>query len=498
MFANPMKSAAGSLVTCLGCLSLSISGCSRADSPAVVDAPRRYRPTVVTAEYQATDALHDPVQFAVYTEETSSSDAETGVRNPCSDWPRPQLALVLTGRQHGYIEPCGCTGLENAKGGLSRRHSLVRQLQARGWDVVLLDVGNQVRRFGKQAEIKFQTTISSLRTIGYDAIGFGPDDLRLSIGELAAAVMGDGDGRGPFVCANVNVFGENKPYVVLERSGIRIGVTGILGTREQSEISSDEIELTDPFRSLERVVPEMLAKKCNLYVLLAHTSLEESRELARRFPQFGIVATAGGAGEPTMEPETLNGSRARLIQVGTKGMYVGVVGLFPKDSTPLRYERVSLDARFPDSPEMLDAFALYQKQLENLGFKGLGIRPVKHSSRQGTYVGHEVCGECHTKAYEIFENTPHFHATDSISDPTERSSIPRHHDPECVSCHVTGWDPQGYFPYVSGYWGLEESRCCTVMAARTATAPDRNMPRRKTATSTSPMSSSRRCKRKCG
>ena len=27
-------------------------------------------------------------------------------------WPKPRLALVITGRQEGYFEPCGCAGLE--------------------------------------------------------------------------------------------------------------------------------------------------------------------------------------------------------------------------------------------------------------------------------------------------------------------------------------------------------------------------------------------------
>ena len=282
MIPDSSKTAASIWRMGLGCLVLWAGGCSREQPVADVRSPQS--PRVMTAEHLADPIEGDPIQFAVYTEESAPSDDTTRHEDICGDWPRPQLALLLTGRQHGYIEPCGCTGLDNAKGGLSRRHSLSRQLRDRGWDVIILDVGNQVRRFGKQAEIKFQTTIRSLRTMGYDAIGFGPDDLRLSIGELAAAVMGDGDGRGPFVCANVNVFGENKPYIVLERSGILVGITAILGTEQQREISSDEIEMTNPFEALERIVPEMMAKKCNLYVLLAHTSLEETRELSTEIP----------------------------------------------------------------------------------------------------------------------------------------------------------------------------------------------------------------------
>ena len=48
-------------------------------------------------------------------------------------WEVPAAALLLTGEQHGYFEPCGCT--LGQSGGMTRRASLVRQLEARGWKV---------------------------------------------------------------------------------------------------------------------------------------------------------------------------------------------------------------------------------------------------------------------------------------------------------------------------------------------------------------------------
>ena len=57
-----------------------------------------------------------------------------------SDWQQPQVTLFVTGRQHGYIEPCGCTGLENQKGGLMRRHSVQKVLLERGWDLSLIHI----------------------------------------------------------------------------------------------------------------------------------------------------------------------------------------------------------------------------------------------------------------------------------------------------------------------------------------------------------------------
>jgi hypothetical protein len=137
-------------------------------------------------------------------------------------------------------------------------------------------------------------------------------------------------------------------------------------------------------------------------------------------------------------------------------MYVGVIGVFDDATDRLRYQRVPLDDRFPDSPDMLALLASYQDQLKEAGFEGLELRPIPHPGGR-TFVGAQVCGECHTTAYSVWEKTPHAHALDSLTHPGERSEIPRHHDPECLSCHVTGWNPQKYYPYKSGYLSLKDT-----------------------------------------
>src|SRR5690606_27360859 len=45
------------------------------------------------------------------------------------DWPKPDVALVFTGEQMGFLEPCGCAGLENQKGGYMRRFTMLKQLR---------------------------------------------------------------------------------------------------------------------------------------------------------------------------------------------------------------------------------------------------------------------------------------------------------------------------------------------------------------------------------
>ncbi len=389
---------------------------------------------------------------------SAEKEPAAGPRPEFEGWTKPQVALVLTGRQHGYIEPCGCTGLTNQKGGLARRHALVQSLRAKGWEVIPLDLGDQVRRIGAQAAIKFQSTIDAFRIIGYQTVGFGPDDLRISLGELIAAMATSTNEQGQsdlFVCANANPAGFVSAQRVIEAGDMRIGVTSVLGEQELQKVTHEEIVKTPPVTALKQAVQQLKAARCNLYVLLAHASLEESAKLAQACPEIDLVVTAGGEGEPAYRPQPIAGSKAVMIQVGTKGMHVGVVGVFDDPQQRIRYQRIALDARFQDSQEMLDILGSYQQKLQELGLQGLGLRPVPHPV--GKFVGSETCGDCHTQANAKWEETGHHHATETLVHPGERSEVPRHHDPECLSCHVVGWNPQGYFPYETGYLDLEKS-----------------------------------------
>ena len=375
------------------------------------------------------------------------------------NWPKPQALLFITGQQHGYIEPCGCTGLENQKGGLNRRDTLLTQLRKRDWDVVPMDVGNFERRTGVQAELKLQTTIKALTEMGYKAATLGVDDLRLSSQELLALTASEGKTQTPFISANAYILVEDyMPKLrIIETGGRKIGVTAALGDGFAKELAtSTDIIIAPAAAALKKVMADMEAAKCDYKVLLSHATLAESRKFAAEIPGFDLVVSAGDYPEPDFMLEQVEGSQSQLVQVGNKGMFTAIVGLYP-DGKPVRYQRVALSAQFEDSPRMMKLFGDYQKQLEQKGFDGLRI-PVQMLEDDLKFVGSESCGECHTKAFEVWKNSEHFTATESlVKPPNSRSMIPRHFDPECLSCHVTGWNPQRYYPYSSGFASLEKT-----------------------------------------
>lgn len=375
------------------------------------------------------------------------------------DWPKPAAAIVVTGELWGYIEPCGCAGLENQKGGVSRRHTFLRSLAEQGWPLVPIDVGGQTKRLGEQAEIKFQKTVEALKTIGYKAVGWGPQDLRLtaSVIELAAAIDGQ---SSPFVSANVSLAGIEVPiekrYRILAVGKRRIGITSVLVDDLKSAVNNDQIAIAPVEPSLAAVVPKLKAGS-DYRILLCYGTPEQSMRLATRFTDFNLIVTAGGADEPTNQAMRVSGTSTQFVEVGHKGMYAVVIGLFDDPKKPMRYQRVPLDARFVDSPEMKALKVAYQQELQIRGWAGLGVAAKSHprvaddKDPRGRFVGSQRCGECHTKAYKSWLETPHAHATDTLVD----LKPARQFDPECISCHATGWNPQEYFPYHSGFTSVE-------------------------------------------
>ena len=369
-------------------------------------------------------------------------------------WPKPKLALLISGRQDGYLEPCGCAGLDRMKGGLSRRHSLVRELrQKRGWEVVGMDVGGMVKGYGRQAELKFQITVNAFRQMGYRAIGLGKSDLKNRATELLSVVAGE---ESPFHSANVGVFGFDSGFTntskIVEAASLKLGITSVLGTSWQHEVNGSDIELADPEVKLAEILPDL--KNCDMLILLAHATTNESETLAKRFPEFDIVVTAGGADEPPEQVAKV-GEDTLLVEVGTKGMNVIVLGLYDDPETPYRYQRVPLDSRFAESADMRDLMTQYQAQLRRDGFAGLGIRKKPHYQSEilGRFVGSKKCESCHEDSYKTWKKTGHAKAFETLVG----APVPRQFDPECISCHVVGWEPNKHFPYESGFWSLAET-----------------------------------------
>jgi hypothetical protein len=393
------------------------------------------------------------------------------------DWTEPQVALVLSGEQHGHLEPCGCS--ERQAGGLSRRADLVRQLHEKGWPVVGLDVGGTLKRTRRQSLLKFDVTREILSDMGYRGLALGVEELKLGTLPLFEAYSQSNVKSGfdlPFLAANVTFFdspdlGTPLDERILEAGGLKIGVTAVFGNSYRGEIvNADpaELRIDDPQAALPEVLNRLKAQQADILVLLAHAKPDESAALARAFPDFDLVVTAGGPEDPDGIPEMIG--RTMLLRVGTKGKNVGVVGIYREERAKptFRFEVVELDRfRFRHAPGVDERMRAYQSQLASEFLAKVEPTVPHERGADLEFTGAERCSKCHTKAYSIWSKTRHAHAYESLTvawaktaeDPTiaERMRMDRFYDPECLCCHTTGWDPQEVVRYNTGFVSLDET-----------------------------------------
>src|SRR6478672_4981901 len=205
------------------------------------------------------------------------------------DWPKPDVALVFTGEQDGYLEPCGCAGLENQKGGLKRRFTFLKQLREKGWNVVAMDLGGQEVRTGVQALRKVDFTYSALMKMGYAVVGYGPGELKLGT-DLTQIVINLNEATNPLISANVSLSnftgGSKELYKIVDVGGMRIGITTVLGKKEiAGRKMIGDFALLDPNQAIPRFRAELRDKKCDHLILLANAEPKETKDLAQRFPE---------------------------------------------------------------------------------------------------------------------------------------------------------------------------------------------------------------------
>ena len=383
-------------------------------------------------------------------------------------WDTPQVALVLSGLLNGYIEPCGCAGMDRMKGWLSRRHTLFAELAEKNWPVVAVDTGLITNGFGIQEELKFDMAVNAFRLMGYDAIGLSNNELRFPADVLLTyTVPANTHERSLFVSANVGVYGFTDlytlPFKTIEVNGLRFCVTSVVFP-DPSIDRDDNIKVEDPAKRLGIVLPRIEKEECDHNILIIHGTEDQAMELAEQFPQFDIILSGDSPAEPPAEPK-ITSKGQYLIEVGEKGKFLIVLGFYP-DSTAPRYQRLALDSRFKRSEDIHSLMIGYQGILKEIittrGYKGLGLGLIDapEAAVQGGYVGSRKCQSCHEESYRTWTQNRHSRAWDSLSTvpPTADSADPpRDFDPECISCHVVGWQHRENFPYKGGFVDIEKT-----------------------------------------
>ncbi|GAB6988452.1 bifunctional metallophosphatase/5'-nucleotidase [Paenibacillus pini] len=197
--------------------------------------------------------------------------------------------------------------------------------QAKGSPLLVLDIGDHMDRAAVETEGTMgAVNVDILNLSGYDAVTIGNNEgLTLTPEVLSNTYAGL---MAPIICSNIieQTSGEPpcwmKPNAILERDGIRIGITGATAPYDTFYQLIGWSSL-DPLESIRTQV-EWLRPQVDIVIVLSHLGLTTDEGLAENVP--GIDLILGGHTHHLLEEPLLIG-QTTVCGAGKFGQYVGKV-----------------------------------------------------------------------------------------------------------------------------------------------------------------------------
>jgi 2',3'-cyclic-nucleotide 2'-phosphodiesterase (5'-nucleotidase family) len=228
-------------------------------------------------------------------------------------------------------------------GGFAELSSVADSVRACRRDVLMLDAGDVMTGNPITERIYHNASGGALfemmNMMGYDVWCPGNHDLDISQDNLRALVS---IARFPTVSANLvndrlEFLPGNRPYVILERGGIRIGIIGIMSQELSSLVNQNNLvglRVLSPVETLQRYIDE-LDPKTDLLIALTHQGANEDSALVTEV--HGLDVIVGGHSHTRLKkPKLVND--VIIVQTGSGTENLGVLELTVADDHVVKYD----------------------------------------------------------------------------------------------------------------------------------------------------------------
>ncbi|HQW68462.1 MAG TPA: metallophosphatase [Flavobacterium sp.] len=257
---------------------------------------------------------------------------------------KKQLTILHTNDVHSYIDPFPANHPKNPNlGGVARRAAIIENIRKENPNVLLLDAGDifqgtpYFNYYGGELEFKLMSMMKyDIATIGNHDFDNGIDGL---FGQLPNASF-------EFVNANYDfkntiLNGVIKPYKIIHKNGIKVGVFG-LGIELEGLVDKNNYKETvynNPLeiaQDLSRILKE--DKKCDLIICLSHLGYQYKNDeqkisdlkLASLTKNIDLII--GGHTHTFLDKPTVvknsEGKEVIVNQVGCYGLNLGRIDFF--------------------------------------------------------------------------------------------------------------------------------------------------------------------------
>lgn len=254
-----------------------------------------------------------------------------------------ELDILQTSDTHSRIEPISPQAADRSAGmgGVLRRVTFVEHYRAEHPDVLLVDCGDISQGTPYYNMFKGELEVKMMNLMKYDAMTIGNHEFDFGLENMSRLFR---LAEFPVVCANYDVKGTVleglvKPYVVLERGDLRIGIFG-LSPRLKGLVQASNCEgvsYRNPVEAAREVVKTLREREhCDVVVCLSHLGMlgidsEMPGDEVLATQTSGIDVILGGHTHTFMEQPAVfrnaEGKEVPVMHTGKNGVYVGEMKL---------------------------------------------------------------------------------------------------------------------------------------------------------------------------
>lgn len=249
-----------------------------------------------------------------------------------------QIVIVSTNDTHSRIEPMPKTDKDYADlGGVVRRAEYIDKVRAENKNVLLVDAGDFVQGtpyfnlFKGRVEAEAMNLLKyDVATLGNHEFDYGLDTLKRIVQEMNFPIV-----NCNYDFSNTVLKGMIKPYVIIKKDGIKIGVLGV-GVDPKGLVQSENYTgmifnpIVESANKYAKILKE--TEKCDLIICLSHigydfTGAANDIDMAQQSRNIDIII--GGHSHSYLEKpdmrKNLDGKDVLIFQTGKNGSYINRV-----------------------------------------------------------------------------------------------------------------------------------------------------------------------------
>ena len=224
------------------------------------------------------------------------------------------------------------------RGGFLRRAAMIDQMRKEDKDLLLLDSGDFSQGSPYYTMFKGDVETELMNIMGYDAATIGNHEFDFGLENMARIFR---KAKFPIVCANYDftgtvVEGLLKPYVMIKRKGVRIGIFGLSPKLDGLVMASTcaGVRYSDPIKTANAVADKLKnEEKCDVVICLSHLGWDEAglNDMEMMAKTRNIDLVLGGHSHSYFKTlnhvRNLDGKDVPNDQNGKHGIFVGKITL---------------------------------------------------------------------------------------------------------------------------------------------------------------------------